>query len=167
MFSELSSTKQTIIGIIILILMMIAIVYGGFIHESYEKNISDEYMNTFDVELEGTIFYTEKGNSGGFEIICINVTKSNYTEFDQRDSLRTYYIIIKNNIAIIYVGLGSPRVNDVVKLNGNNRTIELYDETGILKSKIDKICLSMPIFFPRDRINELLEKYANQPIPST
>jgi len=124
---------------------------------------SSLYFDKFDLFIKGEIVYLESPNKNNVNIVVIKSDSSNYTVYDQRDSLNIYFCLYKNNIAIIYDNADLRGVDysigDSLILDGKNNTIICKDSLGNFKFIKEKLPLSNKMFFPKRRINMLFEQY--------
>jgi len=103
--------------------------------ENMKDKESEKYFSEFDVVLEGEIYNIKQGRSGGLEIYFLKINKSNYNIYNKKDSYGRYYLQIDDEKAEIYDGLSDDVVvGDIIKLDGNLKTLIVLDSLGEIKS---------------------------------
>ncbi|MCD4795331.1 MAG: hypothetical protein K8R54_19015 [Bacteroidales bacterium] len=120
------------------------------------------YFNSFDLYLNGNIIYSEHHSSSWY-INCVEVDSSNYTSFDQRDSLSSFLIVKKTNFAIFYMPADMKtnmlyQIGDSVEIKGNKRNLTCWNKYGKMKFN-KKLRITRKSLFPLERINKLIYEF--------
>jgi len=127
MKKEKKYTLLAVIGMIIFFSIFITLQIMRF-------KESDKYFSELDVVLEGEIYKINQGSSGGFKFYYLKINQSNYKVYKKEDYYGRYYLKIYDEKATIYDGLGKyASVGDIIKLNGNLKTLIVLDSLGEVK----------------------------------
>ncbi len=112
--------KILYINVIMFAIFLLFIIYG-----KYESNNNSNYIQNLNLELKGKVTKIIKLNHGhDYGIISLNIESSNRNYYDERESVKRFFGVIRNNKAeIIVTNISHFELNDVFMINKNKYSI--------------------------------------------
>lgn len=99
---------------------------------SCENKEQSEYFDSLDLELTGIVQSIDLPSPyNGFGILKVSVIKSNFNQYDPRESKEHYYCIIRNGQAELYqFALYDCEIGDSIEVSTKDRLFLVHKKTG-------------------------------------
>jgi hypothetical protein len=153
--------KRYLGSIISVLLFVLFIIMINIITNKSSKDFllaQEEYFHTLDLKLKGTVCNVELQNDTYKYLITVDVTQSNYINFDKK--LRnTLFCLKKDNIAVFADHSDSYEVGDIVEI-GVDSTYLISCMNRLGQHKFKKKRDDMMVYrisSPHDRMIKLVE----------
>ncbi len=156
--------KSCILVIVVLLIFISLMIISSKQDEVSQKKYSDDYFMGFNFYLTGVVVDVKRLPTDSHFIVGVLVDSCSIDKIDPRDSLKSFFILKNENVAVIYdngdiYGMYKYRLSDRIIID--NKSLTCYDS---LRVKFNKdVHIVRKTLFPYDEIvdfyNELLNKY--------
>lgn len=162
---ESNETSYGILGVLAFAFFVVVAVSLGYYGQRVTNYGKGDYYENFDLNITGQVFHIADGSGGCDKILCLKVMETNYSWFDQSDTLHLFYALANDSIAVIndYGGCydNIPNINDIVQIHGKTQTFIVKDPSGqIIYTR--KGLQAVNTIFPRKRMLNLFRKYSKE-----